>query len=88
MQFELLGVKSNFYPWSAEKEEVRISLIFTICSKLRKEKREKLELFKEQFKKDSYVPLRSYFKTPIWVELFYIVELNDVLNDTINLKVE
>lgn len=88
MQFELLGVKSNFYPWSADNEKVRIWLIFTICSKLPKERREKLELFKERFKKESYVPWKSYFKTPIWVELFYIVELDDILNDTINLKVE
>jgi len=87
MEFELLGVTSDFNTWGYEKEKVRISLVFTVCSKLPKEKRERLELFKEGFNTERYVPY-SNSKFPLWEEHAYRVELEDVLNDTINLKVD
>ena len=87
MEFELLGVTTYFYELTYENDKVEISLVFTVCSKLHKEKREKVEQFKEDFKKyDTFTFCK--LKTPLWEELEYMVEVDDVLNDTINLKVE
>lgn len=87
MDFELLGVTSDFYSSGYENEKVSIGLVFTVCSKLPKEKREKVEEFKEDFKKHGYF-IWCQLKTPLWEELEYRVEVDAVLYDTICLEVE
>lgn len=87
MEFELLGVTSDFYELTYENHKVEISLVFTVCSNLPKEKREKVEQFKEDFKKYGHF-IECKLKTPLWEELEYMVEVDAILNDTICLEVE
>ena len=89
MEFELVGVKAKLYTYtsSIKINSVDLELAYFCTSKLPKEKREKLEYVKEKYQKDRYLEWCNY-KTPIWKELCYKVEIENILSGNINLRIE
>lgn len=89
LEFELGGVKARLSHWRDDLtlDEVELRLAFFCKSKLPKEKREKLEQVKLRYEKDKYLEWNNY-KIPIWKELCYSVELENVLSGNINLRIE
>jgi hypothetical protein len=89
MEFELVGVQASFYTYDSDLKinKVDLSLAFFCKSKLPKEKREKLDRVKLKYEKDKYLEWNNY-KIPIWKKLCYSVELENVLSDNINLRIE
>ena len=89
MEFELVGVKASFYTYDSDIKlsNVDLRLGYFCKSKLPKEKREKLEQVKLRYEKDKYLEWNIY-KIPIWKELCYSVELEEVLSGNINLSIE
>ena len=89
MEFELVGVRTQFYTHYLKNEldKIRIRLAFFCKSKLPKNKREHLEKVKEKYKKEQWLEYNNY-KFPIWKELDYYVKVEDVLSGNINLLIE
>lgn len=89
MEFELIGVRASFYTHDSivKLNDVCISLAFFCKSKLPKEKKEKLERVKERYKKEGGLEWNNY-KTPIWKEIHFYVELENILSGNINLLIE
>jgi hypothetical protein len=89
MEFELIGVKASFYTYDSniELNKVNLRLAYFCKSKLPKEKREKLEQVKAKYEKEKHLDWNNY-KIPIWKELCYSVELENVLSGNINLSIE
>jgi hypothetical protein len=89
MEFELIGVKASFYTYDSDIKlnKVDLRLAYFCKSKLPKEKREKLEQVKIKYEKEKYLEWNNY-KTPIWKELCYSVELENVLSGSIKLRIE
>ena len=89
MEFELVGVKASIYTNDSyiKLNTVDISLAFFCKSKLPKYKKEKLEQAKEKYKKEKRLEWNNY-KIPLWTELRYSVELENVLSGNINLLIE
>jgi hypothetical protein len=89
IEFELVGVKARFYTYDSDIKlnNVDLRLAFFCKSKLPKEKREKLEQVKLKYIRDKYLESNNY-KIPIWKELCYSVELENVLSGNINLRIE
>ena len=89
MEFELVGVRTQFYTHYLKNEldKIRIRLAFFCKSKLPKNKREHLEKVKEKYKKEQWLEYNNY-KFPIWKELDYYVIVEDVLSGNINLLIE
>lgn len=88
MEFELFDVKARYDTYFKLEKEISITLIYTVCSKLPKVKRERLDRFKAQFNENGYAESNYYFKFPIWEELDYKVDLDAVLNDRYSLAVD
>lgn len=89
MEFELVGVKASFYTYVSELKlnKVDLTLAYFCKSKLPKKKREKLEQVKLRYEKDKYLEWNNY-KIPVWKELCYSVELENVLSGNINLRID
>lgn len=89
MEFELVGVTARFCTYNSEikPNNIGLSLAFFCKSKLPKEKREKLERVKLNYKNGGYLGWNPY-KKPIWKELHYNVELENVLSGNFNLSIE
>lgn len=89
MEFELVGVKASFYTYVSELKlnKVDLTLAYFCKSKLTKKKREKLEQVKLRYEKDKYLEWNNY-KIPVWKELCYSVELENVLSGNINLRID
>lgn len=89
MEFELIGVKASFYTYDSDIKlnKVDLRLAYFCKSKLPKEKREKLEQIKAKYEKEKYLDWNNY-KIPIWKELCYSVELENILSGNINLRIE
>lgn len=70
MEFELIGVRANFWTYSDELtiRDVDINLDYVCISKLPKTKRDKLEEVKEKYKNGKRLE-RNNYKIPIWHEL-------------------
>ena len=66
MEFELVGVRTQFYTHYLKNEldKIRIRLAFFCKSKLPKNKREHLEKVKEKYKKEQWLEYNNY-KFPI-----------------------
>ena len=87
LEFELIGVTAHFdtyTPSEVETGNVELRLAFFCKSKLPKEKREKLERAKLGYEKNNHLRMDKC-KIPIWKELCYDVELENVLYGNINL---
>ena len=84
MEFELIGVKANFYATIINPNRVDINLAFFCKSKLSKKQRERLEQVKIRYNRRRFLEY-SNSKRPIWRELRYSVELDNVLSGNINL---
>ena len=89
MEFELIGVKASFFTYNSDIKinKVDLRLAYFCKSKLPKEKREKLEQVKAKYEKEKYLDWNNY-KIPIWKELCYSVELENILSGNINLRIE
>ena len=89
MEFELVGVRAslNTYKSSIKPNSVYLRLAYFCTSKLPKEKREKLEYVKLKYEENGYLEWNNY-KTPIWKELCYNVEIENILSGNINLRIE
>ena len=89
LEFELIGVKAYYYPYSSELEphEVDLELAFLCKSQIPKAKKEKLEKVKLEYERYKCLPENNY-KIPIWHDLCYRVELEKVLSGNINLCIE
>ena len=89
MEFELVGVRARLstYTSGIKLNSVYLRLAYFCTSKLPKEKREKLEHAKLKYKKERCLEWSDY-KTPIWKELCYNVEIENILSGNINLRIE
>ena len=89
MEFELVGVRARLstYTSGIKLNSVVLKLAYFCTSKLPKEKREKLECVKLKYEENGYLEWNNY-KTPIWKELRYDVEIENILSGNINLRIE
>ena len=89
MEFELVGVRAKLYTYYSgiKPNSVDLRLAYFCTSKLPKEKREKLEQAKSRYEKDKCMEWSNY-KKPIWKELCYDVEIENILSGNINLRIE
>jgi hypothetical protein len=90
LEFELFGVRVDFNNWRSNNisiSKVEIELAYFCTSKLPKHKREKLEKVKEYFLKHERLEWNNY-EIPIWERFNYTLDLKDVLEGKVNLKIE
>jgi len=90
LEFELLGVRVDFNNWRSDSlsiSKIDIELAYLCTSKLPKHKREKLEKVKEYFLKNERLEWNNY-EIPIWEGLNYTLDLKDVLEGNVNLRIE
>jgi hypothetical protein len=90
LEFELYEVLVNFNNWESDSlsiSKIEIELVYFCVSKLPKNKRERLEKAKEYLLKHKMVEWNN-FEIPIWEGLRYTLELKNVLDGNVNLKIE
>lgn len=90
LEFELLGVIVDFDNWRSDSlsiSKIDIELAYFCTSKLPKHKREKLEKVKEYFLQKERLEWNNY-EIPIWEGLNYSLDLKDVLEGNVNLRIE
>lgn len=88
MEFELVGVDCSLdhYSYSFELQDIRISLHYLCKSKLPKAKREKVEEYRQYYKKGVYIYDNS--KKPIYLEFNYRISLEKALSGNFNLDLK
>ena len=90
LEFELIEVLVDFNNWRSDSlsiSKIQIELAYFCISKLPKHKRERLEKAKEYLLKHKRLDWNTY-DVPIWTGLNYSLELKDVLEGNINLRIE
>jgi hypothetical protein len=90
LEFELIEVLVDFNNWRSDSlsiSKIQIELAYFCISKLPKHKRERLEKAKEYLLKHKRLDWNTY-DVPIWTGLNYTLELKDVLEGNINLRIE
>ncbi|SNA75209.1 hypothetical protein [Flavobacterium psychrophilum] len=90
LEFELIEVLVDFNNWRSDSlsiSKIQIELAYFCTSKLPKHKRERLEKAKEYLLKHKRLDWNTY-DVPIWIRLNYILELKDVLEGNVNLRIE
>ena len=90
LEFELIEVLVDFDNWRSDSlsiSKIQIELAYFCISKLPKHKRERLEKAKEYLLKHKRLDWNTY-DVPIWTGLNYTLELKDVLEGNINLRIE
>ena len=90
LEFELIEVLVDFNNWRSDSlsiSKIQIELAYFCVSKLPKHKRERLEKAKEYLLKHKRLDWNTY-DVPIWTGLNYTLELKDVLEGNINLRIE
>ena len=90
LEFELIEVLVDFNNWRSDSlsiSKIQIELAYFCVSKLPKHKRERLEKAKEYLLKHKRLDWNTY-DVPIWTGLNYTLELKDVLEENINLRIE
>ena len=90
LEFELLGVMVDFEHYDIDNfsiSKIEIELAYFCISKLPKHKREKLEKAKEYFFKTERLEHNNY-EIPIWEGISYTLNLKDVLEENVNLRIE
>jgi hypothetical protein len=90
LEFELYEVLVNFNNWESDSlsiSKIEIELVYFCVSKLPKNKIERLEKAKEYLLKHKMVEWNN-FEIPIWEGLRYTLELKNVLDGNVNLKIE
>ena len=90
LEFELNEVLVDFNNWNSDTLEIKkieIELVYFCISKLPKNKRERLEKAKEYFFKNKRLEWNN-FEIPIWTRLCYSLDLKNVIDGNVNLKIE
>ena len=90
LEFELIEVLVDFNNWRSDSlsiSKIQIELAYFCISKLPKHKRERLEKAKEYLLKHKRLDWNTY-DVPTWTGLNYTLELKDVLEGNINLRIE
>lgn len=90
LEFELIEVLVDFNNWRSDSisiSKIQIELAYFCISKLPKQKRERLEKAKEYLLKHKRLEWNNY-EIPIWIGLNYTLELKDVLDGNVNLRIE
>ena len=90
LEFELYEVLVNFNNWRSDSlsiSKIEIELVCFCVSKLPKNKRERLEKAKEYLLKYKRLEWNN-FEIPIWIGLRYNLELENVLDGNVNLRIE
>ena len=88
LEFELIGVNAIFHVYDIRIPNVELRLGFAVSSKnkLPKEKRQKVEKVKEDYKRKHLLEWNNY-KVELWKEFRYEVELDKILSGDINLQI-
>ena len=90
LEFELYEVLVDFDNWRSDSlsiSKIEIELVYFCVSKLPKNKRERLEKAKEHLLKYKRLEWNN-FEIPIWIGLRYALELKNVLDGNVNLRIE
>ena len=90
LEFELYEVLVDFNNWRSDSlsiSKIEIELVYFCVSKLPKNKRERLEKAKEYLLKHKRLEWNN-FEIPIWIGLRYTLELKNVLDGNVNLRIE
>ena len=90
LEFELIEVLVDFNNWRSDSlsiSKIEIELVYFCVSKLPKNKRERLEKAKEHLLKYKRLEWNN-FEIPIWIGLRYALELKNVLDGNVNLRIE
>ena len=88
MKFQLIGVNafcSNYYIESITPAYVSLYLRYCCVSKLPKDKRERTEKIKREFKETKQFPHDCPYKYPTWITLQYSVEIERIYNGKVDL---
>ena len=90
LEFELEEVLVDFNNWRSDSlsiSKIEIKLVYFCVSKLPKNKRERLEKAKGYLLKYKKLEWNN-FEIPIWIGLNYTLELKNVLDGNVNLRIE
>ena len=90
LEFELYEVLVDFNNWRSDSlsiSKIEIELVYFCVSKLPKNKRERLEKAKEYLLKHKRLEWNN-FEIPIWIGFRYALELKNVLDGNVNLRIE
>ena len=89
LQYELFAVKADIYTWvdRIEIDNVRLELIYTIISKIESHEKKALSKAKDKFYTDKQM---GYYggKKKLWIEEYYYIKPELVVNNGINLLIE
>lgn len=89
LQYELFAVKANSQTWSdsIKPKDVRLTLIYTIISKIESHQKKALSRAKDKWNSDKHMGWYEG-KKKLWIEEYYEVEPELVMKDEINLNIE
>jgi hypothetical protein len=89
LEFELVGVHSYIYISESLSviNRVYVELAFFCVSKLPKEKKDKVDEARLEYKKSKYL-MSCKFKIPLWKELKYQIDLEKIFSGDINLEIK
>jgi hypothetical protein len=89
LQYELFGVMAQSYTWTNEikPNNVKLSLIYTIISKIDSHQKKALLKAKDKFNNDKYMGWYDG-KKKLWIEENYEIEPELIMNDEINLRID
>jgi hypothetical protein len=89
LQYELFGVMAQSYTWTNEikPNNVKLSLIYTIISKIDSNQKKALLKAKDKFNNDKYMGWYDG-KKKLWIEENYEIEPELIMNDEINLRID
>ena len=89
LEFRLLGVYayfcSNLTTIESDKK-IEIKLAFICISKLSKDKQKRVSSVENNYKKSKFLEWNT-FKTPLWHELIYSLDLDQAILGNINLNI-
>ena len=89
LEFELIGVKSQFWSDSSSvscNSEIEIELAFICKSQLPKDKRKRVLEVQKKYKENNWLEWNT-FKIPLWHQLTYTLEIEKALSGEINLDI-
>ena len=89
LEFELIGVKSQFWSDSSSvscNSEIEIELAFICKSQLPKDKRKRVLEVQKKYKENNWLEWNT-FKIPLWHKLTYTLEVEKALSGEINLDI-
>jgi len=89
LQYELFAVRADSCTWgdNIKPSDISLTLIYTIISKIESHQKKALSKAQDNFNRDNHMGCYGG-KKKLWIQEYYEVEPELVIQDNINLKIE